>query len=342
MSGPDGVVGIGFAAGLILTVSLTPAIRRLALHLDWVDRPAPPVKIQERPIPVLGGAALLAGLVGGLACAFAAVGHPGPRLLVILACSLAIAVIGLVDDLRDMGPWLRLGGQTAIAWILLARGVRLELVFLPPWLSVVLTLLWVVGLTNAVNFLDVLDGLAAGVVALAALGLAAIAVLAGQPAEAIPASTLAGACLGFLWHNFAPARIYLGDMGSTSLGFLIAALALETRYPDRSGIFYLAPVVILWIPILDAMMVTMLRIARGSSPLRASPDHLALRLAAAGFGRRGAVRILWLVALGLAVAGGAIPFLGTTTGVVISTVLGLLSLIAGVRLGRIGMGQRDV
>lgn len=259
---------------LALALYLTPIIRRAALSLGVLDHPDGKLKAQSKPVPYLGGIAVYLAFLITLSVVF----DFRPELLGLLLGTTLMAMLGLFDDLHVIAPRLKLAGQLLAAWVLIRSGVSIQLESLPEWLPIPLTILWLVGITNAVNILDVSDGLAVGVSAIAALGLFIIAVLGGDLLIATTTLALVGSLMGFLRYNQPPARIYLGDAGSMFVGFMLAALAMIGSYTQRSNVAALAPLAILIVPVLDTTLVVFARLSRGVSPFAGSNDHLAIRL----------------------------------------------------------------
>jgi UDP-GlcNAc:undecaprenyl-phosphate GlcNAc-1-phosphate transferase len=239
------------------------------------------------------------------------------RLIVLMACGGAVCLLGLSDDIHELGVLSRLTAQLCVAVVLVLFGFHLELEFLPQWLAVVLSLLWIVGITNALNIIDIMDGLAAGVALIACVGFAAIAVLTHQPLVLLVASGLAGACLGFLPYSFFPATIYMGDAGSNFLGLILAATALEAGYTSINRMAWLGPILILGVPLMDTLLVMISRARQGRSMFQASQDHFPLRMVAAGMSRRRTVLVVYLVAALLA----GIAVLATQVGTLPASVL---------------------
>jgi UDP-GlcNAc:undecaprenyl-phosphate GlcNAc-1-phosphate transferase len=221
----------------------------------------------------------------------------------VLLCAAGAFGLGLFDDIRRLSPASKLVGQVAIAAALVAGGVRVEIVNVPA-IAFVLTILWVVGLMNAVNLIDNMDGLAAGVAAIAAAVLAIVAIPSTPTAAAIAAIT-AGIAVGFLVHNFPPARIFMGDAGSLLLGFLLAAVALLETASDVSNVGFavLGPLFVLAVPIFDTMLVTASRRFAGIPVSQGGRDHTSHRLAALGLSERAVVLVLYGVAAAFAVVG---------------------------------------
>jgi UDP-GlcNAc:undecaprenyl-phosphate GlcNAc-1-phosphate transferase len=292
----------------------------------------------DRTTPTFGGVGIAIGLAAGVALALA-VGtvEPSWRLAGILAGCGIVFVAGLVDDIRHLSPLAKLGAQFAAAGIAIGAGLRVELIG-NDVIGVAIALLWLVGITNAFNLLDNMDGLAAGVAGIAALAHAVLFAAAGEPEAARLAAALAGACAGFLIHNSHPASMFMGDAGSLFLGFMVGGLSLVAGAgaPAGSPAALLLPALIVMVPIFDSAFVTVHRFAAGRPISQGGRDHASHRLVAAGFSERQAV-----VALYAAAAVSAIVALATAQyGLASSGVaIGLLSvgvLLFGVFLGRVG------
>ena len=289
---------LALATACALALVLTPVVRALAMRWGVLDLPAAR-KVHVAPTPLLGGVAVF------VAFALAAVFWLRPvipiQVMLLLAGAAAFGVVGLIDDVWDAGAWklvLEAVIVTAIVW---AGGFRVPL----PWpvAGDVLAILWIVGVANAINCLDCTDGVASGVTAIAALALAGLALILGRTGVAVGACCLAGAALGFLRYNFPPARIFLGDAGSLMMGFLLGGLGAVLVAPAIS-MEWIAPLLILSVPVFDFLAVHVLRFRRGVS-LRnivtsTGRDHLPHRLLDAGLSP---ARVAWHVYRICALAG---------------------------------------
>ena len=288
-----------FVLALLLGIYFTPVARQAALRFGIVDRPDGLLKNHREAVPYLGGLAVfLAYLVAlGLALPF------DNLLLGLLLAGTLTLLVGLIDDFGVLTPLAKLTGQGVAVFVLLRSGAVIELVEVPPALRWPLAAAWLLGVCNAFNLLDILDGLAAGVGALAAIALGVVAVATGSLPEAAAAFALAGALAGFLVFNFHPARIYLGDAGSLTIGITLGALALALPWTDVSPAGFLAPLAILVVPLADTAYVSVLRARAGRPFWHGSPDHFPLRLR-----RRlgGDVRRTALICYLLTAVGGAI------------------------------------
>jgi UDP-GlcNAc:undecaprenyl-phosphate GlcNAc-1-phosphate transferase len=219
---------------------------------------------------------------------------------VVLGLALVFSVMGLVDDLRGLSPWLRFAFGLGVAAGLVAYGVRLDSP-LPLAADVAISVVWILGITNAFNLLDNIDGLAAGTAALASGAYFFIAVINDQPYSALLAIGLAGAMLGFLRSNFHPATIYMGDAGSLFIGFMMAYLGLKMRTNITEIPQLFAPVVVLGVAVLDTTLVVVSRVHRGVSPFTGGQDHLSHRFLRLGLSVRRSVTVLLFASLALGV-----------------------------------------
>ena len=285
---------LGLVGTLAFLIALygTPRVREAALRFGIVDRPDGSLKTQREAVPYLGGLAIfLAFLVAlGLVYAFS------PELLGLLLAASLTVMLGLVDDMGALSPWQKFAGQFLAAWILIKSGIVIEVAWLPSWAHVTLTVLWVVGMANAFNIIDIMDGLSVGVGAIAAFNLLVIAHLNDFDTVAAVAAALCGACLGFLRWNWEPARIYMGDTGSMFLGLMLGALSIIVRHSADNPLAVANPALLLAVPLFDTALVTVLRLSKRKSPFRGSPDHFALRLRRRGFSVRETVALSYAVA----------------------------------------------
>ncbi len=258
-----------------LSLYLCPVVIRAALKYGIVDTPDTNLKRHREPIPYLGGLVIFASMLGALAISFP---FEGPILAILLCASLIVSV-GLVDDLGTLTPRDKLIGQILAAIILVKAGVKIDIVGLPWPLTEAVSILWMVTCINAFNILDVSDGLATVAGLVGSIGFAIIAVINNEPLTAILAASLFGACIGFLWFNKAPARIYLGDTGSMLLGTLMGSMTMIGRYSDTNIVSaFIAPFTFLALPFFDLILVVLARTFAGRKIYYGSPDHFAVRL----------------------------------------------------------------
>ena len=275
----------------------TPAFSRLARRIGMVVAPRAD-RWHRTPTPILGGVAITLAAVLVIVTLV-----PASRIAATIVVGLLAAfALGLIDDFRRISPSTKLVGQAVIASILFFGGVRVEIIYIAP-LAYLVTVLWVVGLMNAVNLIDNMDGLAGGIVAIAGIALGASAI-PENPTAGIVAGAAGGAALGFLIHNFPPARVFMGDSGSLVLGYLLAAAALLHTASGAANVSLavLAPLAVLALPIFDTALVTTSRRLVGRPISQGGRDHTSHRLAALGLSDRGVVLLLYAVALVLAVS----------------------------------------
>lgn len=265
---------LSFVLSCVLCLKLTPLMRMAALRFGIVDKPDGKLKNQQEPVPYLGGLAVYIAFLVTLALTF----DFEPQVLGLLLGGTIVLLLGLIDDLGVLSPYVKLLGQFLAAFVMVKAGIRIQVTFLAEWLSVPLSVLWIVAITNAFNMIDIMDGLAAGVACICCLVLFYVAVANERTMIAIMSISLAGALLGFLRFNFVPARIYLGDMGSLFLGCMVGSLCMIGSYTANNRLGFLIPIVILGVPIFDMLFVSYVRWRRGMSILLGSPDHFALRL----------------------------------------------------------------
>ncbi len=292
-----GVFFTAFALGL----ALTPLLRLVAVRWDIMDHPSSPVKTHQAATPYLGGVAIFLAVALTLILTRQFTHFPTGTLRslrALLAGGAFMVLVGLVDDLKHGGLSFRWKFllQALGAFLLLWFDVRVKFIQ-PQWLADAVTVLWVVGVTNAFNIIDIMDGLAASQAFVASLGFLFISLPTEEIYVNFAASTVAGASLAFLPYNFSERRkIFMGDAGSLSLGFLMAALSLGTSYTQVNEVGLFAPLLILGVPLYDTAFVSILRIKQGKSPFLGSKDHLALKLRTLGLSSRQVVGTLTGVA----------------------------------------------
>jgi UDP-GlcNAc:undecaprenyl-phosphate GlcNAc-1-phosphate transferase len=309
-----------FVGAIGLSLMLVPAVREYARNREIIDAPGGH-KSHRTPVPYLGGVAMVAafsvamviGVVlrrsaqfddGQISITFGNLFTQGDGLVrelaVVLGLALVFAAMGLIDDLHGLSPVLRFVVGLGLATVLVSYGVVLESP-LPDWLDMIISVVWILGMTNAFNLLDNIDGLAAGTAAIAAGAFFVIAILNDQQYSALLAIGLAGAMLGFLRSNFAPATIYMGDAGSLFIGFMMAYLGLKMRTNIAEIPQLFAPVLVLGVAVLDTTVVVVSRLRRGLSPFTGGQDHLSHRFLRLGLSVRRSVTVLLVATFALGV-----------------------------------------
>lgn len=281
---------------LTFSILVTPLARRVAVRVGIVAIPRSR-DIHAQPVPLLGGAAIYAGFVVALLL-LGDRAHIRELIAILLGATL-ISLFGLADDHWGLPALTKLVGQILAAGVLIIGGTQVFL-FPQPWLNWAITVLWVVAITNAINFLDNMDGLSGGVTTVAASFFLLLAAM-NEPRQVLVgamAAALIGACLGFLRYNLNPATVFMGDTGSLFLGFILAALAIKLRFPSNTPLVtWMVPVCVLALPLFDTALVVVSRLRRGVNPFTtAGKDHLSHRLHALGLTRREAVLTCYLIA----------------------------------------------
>jgi UDP-GlcNAc:undecaprenyl-phosphate GlcNAc-1-phosphate transferase len=303
---------LGIAA-FALTGLLTWPVRALAIRLGAMDAPNMARKTQAEPVPYLGGVAIALGIsLITLGAVFVGAdnfaGENNDQLkdlaLTVLLPALVLGAMGLFDDLRSLSPWPRLIVQTVVGTIVAFVIVENGTIGTPfgngdatdsgSWINTAVTIFWIVGICNSINFFDNLDGAASGAVAIAALGVFVIAFDRGQELVSALSIVTAGATIGFLMWNKSPAKIYMGDAGALFLGIIISVATIRLNPGITPTWQSLAiPVILLAVPLLDTCVAVFSRLARGLSPLTGGKDHLSHRLVRGGLTRRMAAISLW-------------------------------------------------
>jgi UDP-GlcNAc:undecaprenyl-phosphate GlcNAc-1-phosphate transferase len=333
----------------VIAFALTWVMIHVAPRLGFIDKPGGR-KIHANPKPLGGGVAIFLGmalpLMGGLAMVHIAppawidpayVGGAKantPLALAVLACMLVLHVMGLIDDRKALGPYLKLLVQLAVAAVLVIGFDLRALHALGYVPSVILSILWIAGITNAFNFLDNMDGLSAGVAAVCTTAFLVTALSIGQAFVGGMLALLLGSLLGFLAWNFPPARIFMGDSGSLLIGFVLGVLTIRTTFlPENvswaAGWYAVfAPIIVLALPLYDLIVVSLIRISRGKSPFVGDTNHFSHRLVARGMSRRTAVLCLYLITAATSVAAIILPQVQSTFAAML--IVGQTLLILGV------------
>jgi len=308
---PDSMAILGFLFAMTFALTFVPWIVKAAARLGFMDMPGER-KIHKHPVARFGGVSIVTAFVLTLGVLFALKGslplaHGWAGLL--LGGGIMFA-LGALDDALNLSPYIKLPVQVLAAWAAYQLGIQVTVLDLPfqqllPLgdLSLPITLLWLVGISNAFNFIDGVDGLAGGVSLISALTLAIVALFTHQIFAALIAAILAGAAMGFLVYNTHPARIFMGDGGSLFCGFMLASISVTGVLKTPVAVM-LVPVMILSVPILDVTYSTMRRLLAGKNPFRADKGHIHHKLLDAGLGHRGIVKMMYGVCIisGLGVA----------------------------------------
>ena len=284
------------AAGIISFISM-PLVIKIAYKLGAVDQPEAR-KVHKHVMPRLGGMAMY---ISFIICSLFFIGVKGPFVGLLIGASI-VFMVGMLDDIYQLSPWIKLLGQCAAAGVAMYFGVMVEFLTNPfdgilnlGYFSLPLTFLWIVGVSNAINLIDGLDGLAGGVSAIAAVTMGIVSLVEGQAAVAISAFVLAAGIAGFLPYNFYPAKTFMGDGGSNFLGFVLACIAILGTAKSAALISLLIPIVILGIPIFDTFFAILRRIHKQAPIFKPDKDHLHHRLMAMGMSHRRSVFTIYLI-----------------------------------------------
>jgi UDP-GlcNAc:undecaprenyl-phosphate GlcNAc-1-phosphate transferase len=290
-----------FFTALIAVGLLTPLVRKVALRIEILDAPTESHKTHKEAIPYLGGVAIIIGtcLTTYLAIVVSGQGRGLSLVSAVLIPAVLMGVIGLVDDVKKLSPWPRFIAQNIFGLVIAVILIATSTLGSPTGntlIDVLITIIWIVGITNSINFFDNVDGGASGTVAISSLFLFFLSLQGGQYAIAALSLVLTGATTGFLLWNKPPARIYMGDAGALFLGILIATLTLRfDPNPINLSASFALPILLLAVPILDTSVAVISRLRRRISPFQGGQDHLSHRLMRAGLSKRQAVLSLWLI-----------------------------------------------
>jgi UDP-GlcNAc:undecaprenyl-phosphate/decaprenyl-phosphate GlcNAc-1-phosphate transferase len=334
---------VTFLVAGLSALAFTPPVERLAKRIGAMAEPGGR-KVHTEPIAQIGGLALYLGFLVavGARLFLDRIGHArfpllppenAPQLLGIVIGATIVFAVGFADDIWDLPPAAKLAGQLAAAAVLVYYGVQIEFIGNPMgggllylgWLAIPLTLFWIVAFTNTVNFMDGLDGLAAGVCAISAATFFVFAFQTGQSQPGILSALVAGLCVGFLWHNFHPARIFMGDSGALLLGFLLSAIAMQGVMKSIAAIAFLVPIVIMGVPIFDTAWAIARRWRSGQKISTGDALHIHHRLMHRGFSHRQTVLMIWVWSALLSVGGLSLRFAPNTVKAAVFAVLALLS-----------------
>ncbi len=291
---------LSFVAAAIIAFAATPLVKVFAGKIGAIDVPKDARRMHKVPIPRLGGLAIFMGFLVAVLL-FVDIDY---EMRGILLGSVVIVFVGVIDDIVQLPAVIKLIGQILAAFIPVLHGVRMDIITNfnvfsdKPYislgiLSIPITIIWIVGITNAVNLIDGLDGLAVGVSFIASFSLLLIALVASEPQLAIITAALAGACMGFLPFNFNPARIFMGDTGAMFLGFILSTISIQGLFKFYAVISFAVPFLILGLPIFDTTFAIIRRLLEGRSPMSPDRGHLHHRLIDMGFSQKQTVAILY-------------------------------------------------
>ena len=331
-----GTIIAAFAVAAVLSYFFTPPVKNFAHKVGAIDVPKDARRMHKKPIPRLGGLAIY----GGFLCSILIFGQLDETMLCVLLGAAIIVALGIFDEVLALGAKLKFVVQIVAAAIPVCIGdlqiglfTNLNPLSDTPFvhlgiLAVPVTIIWIVGITNAVNLIDGLDGLAVGVSSIAAITMLAVALLTGNMPIAITMAALAGACIGFMPYNLNPAKIFMGDTGSTFLGYMLATVSIMGLFKFYAVISFAVPFLILGLPIFDTANAIIRRVAAGRSPMSPDRGHVHHKLIDMGFNQKQAVAILYAISATL----GLTAVVLTSSGEVKAIVL-LLAVLAAILVG---------
>lgn len=314
----------------------TPLAKGLALRFGAIDMPGEERRVHSRPIPRMGGLAIYFAFILS-----ALVFMPmDSKMLGLLLGSSLVVLLGIIDDTRGLSAATKMGGQIAAAIILVLFGFRIEWLTSPlggmiylGWLSIPATIFWIVGITNTFNLIDGLDGLAAGISAISSVTMSAVALLNGRYAAAMLLLIVAGSALGFLPHNFNPAKVFMGDTGSLLLGFLLSAISIQGTIKGATAIAIVIPVLAMGLPIFDTAIAIVRRAKNGMPIMQPDRGHLHHRLLDMGFTQRQVVVILYIISGVLGAVAIAVTETTPLWSLILTSVVLLAAFIGTKRMG---------
>ena len=320
---------ICFLVAFVISVVLTPLVRKFALMFRILDVPYTDIKTHKTPTPYLGGIAIASAFWVSIVVIRLFTSFPTGTLRSlrgILLGSFVMLLLGIFDDIKHKGLHFKFKFlvQAIAAVLLLSYGIRIKFIQ-PEWFAIVMTVIWVIGITNAFNIIDIMDGLSGGIALVCALGF----FLIGIPAEEeiyvnFVSIALVGACLGFLPYNLGnKLKIVMGDTGALFIGFILASVSLGVKYTEVNTLGLFAPLLILAIPMYDTLLVIYFRWKKGKSPFLGSKDHFALRLEKIGYSRKKIIVVCYIVSLFLSFC----ALLITRVDILIAGVIYLLLLV---------------
>lgn len=333
---------IPFLVAVLIAFISTPLVKKLAFKIGAVDIPKDDRRIHKKPMPLMGGVAIYIGVVLS-SFLFVPIDK---TLIATLIGGTIILISGIIDDIKGMSPRLKVLFQLAAGICLILGDVKVDFLTNPfssanevvylNYLSIPITLFWVVGITNTVNLIDGLDGLAAGVAMISSISFALVAGKFNYTSVVIMSLIVAGSCLGFLPYNFNPAKVFMGDTGALFLGFMLAALSLEGVMKSIATIAVIVPILILGVPIFDTTFAIFRRLLSGKSITSADKGHLHHRLLAKGYSQKKTVLILYGVSAVFGLFAVLIAKANSNQAVYLAVILFTVTAIAGLKLGLFG------
>lgn len=334
-----------FITAAIISLVMTPVARKIAYNIKAIDIPKDERRIHKKPIPLLGGLAIYISTIISILIFL-----PLDRTnFCIIIGSTIIVICGIIDDTRDLSPKMKLLFQIVASIVLILGDVKITFLTNPfkngllylNGFSIPLTIFWVVGITNTVNLIDGLDGLAAGVSLIASMSLFFVASRFEYLPIMIMSVVLAGSCLGFLPYNFNPAKIFMGDTGALFLGFMLAVISIEGVMKSVATIAIVVPIIILGLPIFDTTFAIFRRLLNGRPIMEADKGHLHHKLLQMGLSQRQTVLILYLISGIFGVSAVLIAKANSKQAVIIAGIVIILTILFARRLGLVDKKKNE-
>nr|WP_312576520.1 MraY family glycosyltransferase [Sedimentibacter sp.] len=329
---------IAFFSALVISFLLTPLARKLAFKVGALDIPKDARKIHNKPMPYFGGIAIYVAI---MACMFVYMPHSQTNISIMIGATI-IVLTGIVDDMYGMPAKIKLIMQILAAIVAINGGVKIHFITNPLSatgmsllrnLTIPITLFWIVGITNTINLIDGLDGLASGVASIAATTLLFTAALKGYDFIVMQCAIIAGACLGFLPFNFNPAKIFMGDTGSLLLGYLLSVTAILGMVKSVAAVTLVVPIFALGLPIFDTTFAIIRRFINKKPIMEADKDHLHHKLMGKGLNQRQTVLVMYFISMMLGLAAVIVSDADPTTGIMVVGFVVVLVLYLGNKLG---------
>ncbi|MBZ2174930.1 undecaprenyl/decaprenyl-phosphate alpha-N-acetylglucosaminyl 1-phosphate transferase [Schnuerera sp. xch1] len=340
-------VVIPFIIAVFISLFMTPAAKKVAVSLGAVDIPKDNRRVHKRPMPLMGGLAIYVSVIVS-SLAFLPVDK---TLISIIIGGTLILISGIIDDMKGLSPKAKLAFQIIAAVVLIYGDVKIDAVTNPfggpgsvlvlDGFSIPLTIFWVVGITNTLNLIDGLDGLAAGVTMISSLSFLFVANRFNYLPIMIMSAIVAGSCLGFLPYNFKPAKIFMGDTGALFLGFILAALSIEGVMKSVATIAVIVPIIILGVPIFDTTFAIFRRLLNGKSIAEADKGHLHHRLLQRGFSQRNTVLILYAISAAFGICAILISSIDSKKAVMFSVIICIIIILLAMKMGLISSKKED-
>lgn len=330
---------IAFISAVIISFIMTPLARRLAIRVGALDVPKEARKIHNKPMPYFGGLAIYVAIIS---CMFVYMPHNSTNYY-IMAGATILVFAGVIDDMYGMPAKIKLLIQILAALIAIRGGVQIHFItnplsesgmsYLFNWLSFVITLFWIVGITNTINLIDGLDGLASGVASIAATTLLFTAANLGHDFIVMQCAIIAGASLGFLPFNFNPAKIFMGDTGSLLLGYMLAVTSVSGMVKSVAAVALAVPVFALGLPIFDTAFAIIRRYINRKPIMEADKDHLHHKLMKFGLNQRQTVLIMYFISMLLGIVAVIIADTDPFIGIIVATIVVIVAFLLAKKAG---------